>query len=88
MIHLSRSARPDHDRRHAGDVHLVGMQHGQRDAGGAAGVDRIAARLEDREAGRGGEIVAGRDGVPAAIEGRTVGHAPQSIAVAADVDGP
>ena len=63
----------DHDRRHAGDVHLVGMQHGQRDAGAAAGVDRIAARLEDREAGGGGEVVAGRDGVPAAVEGRALG---------------
>ena len=59
----------DHDRRHAGDVHLVGMQHGERDARGAAGIDRVAAGLEDREAGGGGEIVAGGDGVAAAVEG-------------------
>ena len=29
----------------AGDVHLVRMQHGKRDAGGAAGVDRVATSL-------------------------------------------
>ena len=49
------------------------MQHGQRDAGGAAGIDGIAARLENRETGGGGEIVAGGDGVTAAVERRAGG---------------
>ena len=75
MVTTFLSLRPgaDHDRRHAGHVHLVGMQHGQRDAGGTAGIDRIATRLEDRETGGGGEIMAGGDGVTAAVERRTHG---------------
>ena len=38
---------PDHDRRDARDVDQVRLQHGECDAGGAAGVDRIAAGFED-----------------------------------------
>ena len=59
----------DHDRRHAGHVHLVGMQHGKRNAGRAAGIDGIATRLENRKTGGSGEVMAGGDGVAAAVEG-------------------
>jgi hypothetical protein len=70
---VSLGRRADHDRRHAGHVHLVGMQHRERDAGGAAGIDRIAACLEDGETGGGSEIVAGGDRVTAAVERRAHG---------------
>ena len=51
------------------------------------GIDRVAAGFEDREAGGGGEVVAGRNGVTRAVDGRAMGHARQSIAAPADVDG-
>ena len=70
---LRARAGADHDRRHAGDVHFIGMQHGERDTRGTAGIDGIAAGLEDREARGGREVVTGGDGVPAAVEGRAGG---------------
>ena len=65
---------PDHDRCHAGDVHQVGLQHAERDARRAAGVDRIAAGFQDGEGGRGRQIVAGGDGVTRAVDGRAMAH--------------
>jgi hypothetical protein len=49
------------------------MQHGERDACGATGIDRIAAPFEDGEARGGSEVVAGGDGVTAAVEGGSGG---------------
>ncbi len=63
-------AGPDHDRRHPGDVDLVGMQDAERDPGRAPGVDGVAPGLEDRVAGRGRQVVARRDRVSPAIQGR------------------
>ena len=62
----------DHDRRDAGDIDEIALQHAERDAGGAAGIDRVAAGFEDRKPGGGGEIVAGGDGVAGHGDGRAV----------------
>ncbi len=66
---------PDQDRRHASEIHQIGLQHPQRDARRHAGIDRVAAALQDRKPSRGREIVAGRNRVPRAKHGRTIGHA-------------
>src|SRR5262245_15551583 len=58
----------DHDRRDAGEVHFVGVQHRERDAGAAARIDRVAAALKHRKPGGRGEIVTGGNRVPAAGE--------------------
>ncbi len=72
---LDRSVRePDHDRRHAGDIDQVRLQHAQAHAGGHTGVDRVAARLQDGEARRRGQIMAGRNGMAGAVNTRTMGH--------------
>ena len=63
----------DHDRRDAGEVHLVGLHHAERDARRDAGVDRVAARLEDAEAGLRREVVARRDHVARPHDGRAMG---------------
>ena len=65
---------PDHNRRHAGDVHQVRLQHAQCHAGCATGINGVSAGLQDRECRRGGQIVAGRDGVAGAIDGGTMAH--------------
>jgi hypothetical protein len=62
------STGPDHDGRNAGEVHFIRMQHRQRHSGAASRIDRIAAGLEDREAGRRREIVSGRNSVPASVQ--------------------
>ena len=49
----------EHDRGHAGEVDQVGLQHAECDARRTAGIDRVAAGLQDGEAGGGGEVVAG-----------------------------
>jgi hypothetical protein len=65
---------PDHGRRDAGDVHQVGLQHAKRNAGGATGIDRIAAGFQNGE-GRGGcQIMAGRDGVARAVDSGAMAH--------------
>ena len=66
---------PDQDRRHASEIHQIGLQHPQRDPRRHAGIDRVAAALQDRKPSRGREIVAGRNRVPRAKHGRTIGHA-------------
>jgi hypothetical protein len=63
----------DDDRRHAGEVHVFGLHHAQRDAAGDAGVDRIAARFQDAEARLGGEVVAGGHHVARPHDGRAMG---------------
>ena len=62
----------DHDRRDAGDIDEIALQHAECDPSGAPRIDRVAARLEDREPGGGGEIVAGRDRMSGHGDGRTV----------------
>ena len=49
MLSTVPFGQPDHDRRDAGDVHQVRLQHAERDARGAAGIDRVAAGLQDGE---------------------------------------
>jgi hypothetical protein len=61
------------DRRHAGEVHVFGLHHAERDAAGDAGVDRVAARLENAEARLGGEVVAGGHHVARPHDGRAMG---------------
>lgn len=61
-----------HDRRNAGEIHQIGLQHAERDTGGAAGVDRVAAAFEDREPSHGGKIVTGGDGMARAANGGTM----------------
>ncbi len=63
---------PQDDRRHPGEIHQVGLQNAERDAGGAAGVDRVATGLQDREAGHRCEIMPGRHRVAGAIDGGTI----------------
>ena len=63
-MHLAVLRRVDDLRRDAAEIHLVGLQHADRDAGRDAGVDRVAARLQDLEPGVRREIMSGRDDVP------------------------
>ena len=70
--HLAARGVIDHDRRHPGDIDQIALQDAERDPGRAAGVDRVAARFEDRKPGGGGEVVAGRDGVAGHRDGRAV----------------
>jgi hypothetical protein len=63
----------DHERRNAGEVDAIGLQHAERDAGGDAGIDRIAAGLENLETGVRGGIVTGGDHVLRAGDRRTIG---------------
>ena len=72
-LHLT-VRQPDHDRCDAGDVHQIRLQHAERDAGRAAGIDRIAAGLQDGERGRCGEVVAGGNRVTRAVDGRAMAH--------------
>jgi hypothetical protein len=46
-----------HDRCDAGEVHVFALQHAKRDATCHAGIDRIAARFENRKAGLGRQVV-------------------------------
>ena len=63
----------DDDRRHAREVHVFGLHHAERDAAGDAGVDRIAARLQDPKAGLGREVLAGGHHVARPHDGRAMG---------------
>ena len=66
---------PDHDGCHARDVHQVWQQDSECDASGTAGVDGVAAGLQDREPGGRGEIVPGGNAVPGAVQrGARAGH--------------
>jgi hypothetical protein len=56
---LAGSGQVDHDRRHAGEVNVLALQHAQRDTARHAGVDRVAAGLEDLEPDLRGEVVGG-----------------------------
>ena len=63
----------DHDRRHAPEVHIFRLHDAERDAGGHARVDRVAARVQDAEAGFGSKILAGHDHVARAHDGWSMG---------------
>ena len=49
----------DDDRGNAAEAHLLGLGDAERDARSHAGVDRVAARLEDLERRMRGEVVSG-----------------------------
>jgi len=73
--HFALVRHPQHDRRHAGEVDDIGLQHLQADPGCDAGVDRVAACLEDIEAGMRRAEMAGGDHVPRAGDrGAEGGH--------------
>ena len=63
----------DDDRRDARDVHEFRLHDAERDAARDACVDRIAARLQNFEAGFGGEILGRGDHVACAHDGRAMG---------------
>ena len=63
----------DHDRRDAGKIDQVDLQDAERDAGGDPGIDRVAARLQDVETGRRGEVMASRDRMPGHRDRRAMG---------------
>ena len=64
----------DDDRRDARDVHEVRLQHPERDARGDPRVDRVATGFQNGKAGRGREVMSGRDGVTGSVDGRAVAH--------------
>jgi hypothetical protein len=63
----------DDDRRHAGEVHVFRLHDAERDAARYAGVDGVAACLQNPQAGFGGEILAGGDHMARSHDGRAVG---------------
>ena len=56
-------------RRDAAEIHLVGLQHADRDARRDARIDRVAAGFEDLETGVRREIVSRGNDVPRAHDG-------------------
>ena len=54
----------DHDRRDTGHIDEIALQDAERDAGGAAGIDRVAAGLQNVEARGRREVMARRYRVP------------------------
>ncbi len=65
----------DHDRRDAGEIDEVDLQDAERDPGRDAGIDRVAAGLQDLEPGGGGEVMPGGDGVRCDGDCRAMGVA-------------
>ena len=63
----------NHDRRDAGKIDQIDLQDAERDAGGDPGIDRVAARLQDVETGRRGEVMASRDRMPGHRDRRAMG---------------
>jgi hypothetical protein len=58
-----------------GEIHLVGLQHADRDAGRHPGIDCVAARLQHLEAGVRRKIVSGRNDVLGSHDGQAFrGH--------------
>ena len=86
--HLAALGKADHDRRDAGDVDDVALQHPERDPGRDAGVDRIAARFEDEKAGVRRRIMAGRDHVTVARQHAAMSRNLRSLALADHVNPP
>ena len=60
------------DRRHAGDIDEVALQHAERDAGGDAGVDGVATRLQHRKSRVRRQVVARRDDMATGRDHRPV----------------
>ena len=69
-LHLPRLRAVEDDRRDAPDIDEIAVHDAQGDARGHTRVDGIAARLQDREARLGSQIVTGDDGVPMAADHR------------------
>jgi hypothetical protein len=57
--HLVTFGKVDHDRRDPGETDILRLQHGQRHAAGASGIDRIAAGLENLECGLRRQVMPG-----------------------------
>ena len=72
--HLVALRQVDDHRRNAGELHLIAVQHAERDSGGDAGIDRVATGLQDRVTGFGGEVVTGGDHVACRGDHRLEGH--------------
>src|ERR1700722_18891424 len=65
----------DHDRRHAGEMHVFALQHAERDTAGNTRVDRIAARFKDFKSCLCGKEVGGCHHMPRADDPRMMcGH--------------
>ena len=62
----------DDDRGYTGKIHIFGLHHPQRDAGGHARIDRVSSRFQNAEPGLGGEILAGRHHVARAHDRRSM----------------
>ena len=73
-LHLPRLRAVEDDRGHARDVHEIAVHDAQGDARGAARVDGVAARFQDREARLRGQVVPGDDPVLVAAD-----HRPERI---------
>ena len=69
----------DDDRRHAREVHVFRLHDTERNTGRNAGVDRIAACLQNFEASLGGKIMTGSHHVARPHDRRTVGHITTSL---------
>ena len=69
-LHLPRLRAVEDDRRDAPDIDQIAVHDAQGDARGHACVGGVTARLQDREARLGSQIVTGDDGVPMAADHR------------------
>ena len=58
---LAGTSDVDEDRRHPGDADHVGMDDAERDPGGDAGIDRVAAGAQHAGGGLRGQRMAGSD---------------------------
>ena len=72
-MHLAVFCRKNDLGRDAADIDLFGLQHPDRQPGRNAGVDGVAARLEDFKGRVGGQVMAGGNNVPGAHDGHAFG---------------
>jgi len=70
--HLLPVGEIDHNRRNTGDIDEIALQHTERDPGGTAGIDGVAASLQDVETGGGREIMARRNRMLRHGDGRPI----------------
>ena len=69
----------ENDGRYTRHIDDVALQHAERDTGGHAGVDGVAARLQHRKSRVRRQVVARRDDVPASRDHRPVGGNPARL---------